>query len=125
MDITFTCQHCQQPLVIDAEGAGVSVACPSCGGVLTVPPGCADVVIDASSAIRQVAADVESRVFDDDRKLDAYWKDQKPDVLAAVHGETAARAFLEGEISGRELRSSGFVLSPEAITRLAPKMETI
>jgi len=37
MDITFGCTGCGQHIVIDKEGAGLSVQCPKCGQLLTVP----------------------------------------------------------------------------------------
>ena len=37
MDIEFNCNHCGQHLAVDAAGAGVSVPCPKCGQLLTVP----------------------------------------------------------------------------------------
>jgi transcription elongation factor Elf1 len=36
-DITFTCPRCQQGLVIDEEGAGMMVECPTCAQLLSVP----------------------------------------------------------------------------------------
>jgi uncharacterized Zn finger protein len=36
-DIYFNCQRCQQHLVIDAAGAGITVKCPTCGELLVVP----------------------------------------------------------------------------------------
>ena len=37
MDITFSCGHCGQHLVIDSLGVGDTVPCPKCGRSLTVP----------------------------------------------------------------------------------------
>jgi hypothetical protein len=36
MDIKFDCNHCGQPLAVDAAGAGQIVNCPKCGQLLTV-----------------------------------------------------------------------------------------
>ena len=57
------------------------------------------------------------------RKVDSYLKDQKPEVLADVFGKAPTRAFLEGQIGGKELIGSGFVLTPDDIARLLPQME--
>ena len=57
------------------------------------------------------------------RKVDSYLKDQNPDVLADVFGKAPTRAFLEGQIGGKELIGSGFVLTPDDIARLLPQME--
>ena len=59
------------------------------------------------------------------QKVDEYFRDQKPEVLAASFGKAPARAFLEGEINGKGLLNSGFQLSPEAFARLRPTMETL
>ena len=37
MDISFDCNHCGQPLAVDAAGAGQVVNCPKCGKSITVP----------------------------------------------------------------------------------------
>ena len=37
MDIEFKCEGCVQKLTVNEAGAGMSVACPSCGHNLTVP----------------------------------------------------------------------------------------
>ena len=37
MDISFDCNHCGQPLAVDAAGAGTVVQCPKCDTSLTVP----------------------------------------------------------------------------------------
>lgn len=37
MDITFSCHNCDQQLVVDEAGAGVTVPCPRCGKSLTIP----------------------------------------------------------------------------------------
>ena len=37
MDIHFHCEKCQQHLVIDETGAGMTTPCPKCGTMLTVP----------------------------------------------------------------------------------------
>lgn len=37
MDITFDCKKCDQRIVIDEAGAGMSVQCPTCGEGLVVP----------------------------------------------------------------------------------------
>jgi transcription elongation factor Elf1 len=36
-DIVFECPHCQGELVVDLEGAGLSLPCVHCGQVVTVP----------------------------------------------------------------------------------------
>jgi uncharacterized Zn finger protein len=36
-DIYFNCQRCQQHLVIDIAGAGMTIKCPTCGELLPVP----------------------------------------------------------------------------------------
>jgi uncharacterized protein YbaR (Trm112 family) len=37
MDIVFSCPGCHQELVVDAQGAGSEIECPSCEKQLTVP----------------------------------------------------------------------------------------
>src|SRR5210317_1415222 len=37
MDIVFSCPGCHQELVVDAQGAGSEIECPSCENQLTVP----------------------------------------------------------------------------------------
>ena len=37
MDIRFQCEKCQQELVIDETGAGMTIPCPKCETMLTVP----------------------------------------------------------------------------------------
>lgn len=37
MDIVFSCPDCHQELVVDAQGAGSEIECPSCETQLTVP----------------------------------------------------------------------------------------
>ena len=37
MDIKFDCNHCGQPLAVDATGTGTVVQCPKCSKSLTVP----------------------------------------------------------------------------------------
>src|ERR1019366_6736899 len=37
MDISFTCSSCEQNIVIDEAGAGMSIECPSCGLTMQVP----------------------------------------------------------------------------------------
>ena len=37
MDIVFSCPGCHQELVVDAQGAGSEIECPSCETQLTVP----------------------------------------------------------------------------------------
>jgi phage FluMu protein Com len=126
VDITFNCAKCQQHLVIEEVGAGLSVQCPRCGQALTVPAAKADIVIHAESAIAAAAKAIESGIFDDDQKLDAYLKKSSPEVLAAVYGKKHAKAFLEGKISGKELmEKSKFKLSREAIARLRKKFRDI
>jgi hypothetical protein len=63
--------------------------------------------------------------LDDDQKLDAYFRDHSPEDLTASFGKANARAFLEGKMSGKELLTSGFKLSPETLARLRSQMETI
>lgn len=36
-DIVFNCPHCQGELVVDRDGAGLSVPCSHCGQALTIP----------------------------------------------------------------------------------------
>ena len=36
-DIIFNCPNCQGELVVDRDGAGLSVPCPHCGQALTIP----------------------------------------------------------------------------------------
>jgi DNA-directed RNA polymerase subunit RPC12/RpoP len=36
-DISFTCTRCTQRLVIDDAGVGITVRCPTCTHLLTVP----------------------------------------------------------------------------------------
>ena len=58
-------------------------------------------------------------------KLDDYFSQEKPDVLAASFGKASAKAFLDGDIDARAMMSSGFKLSPDAFARLRPQMETL
>ena len=37
MDIVFSCPGCHQELVVEAQGAGSEIECPSCENQLTVP----------------------------------------------------------------------------------------
>jgi hypothetical protein len=37
MDIVFSCPECHQELVVDAQGVGSEIQCPSCETLLTVP----------------------------------------------------------------------------------------
>src|ERR1041384_4363208 len=37
MDISFTCDNCEQHLTIDESGRGMLVACPNCGRDVLVP----------------------------------------------------------------------------------------
>jgi len=37
MDIKFACENCGQCLVIDRAGAGVTIECPGCAKVVSVP----------------------------------------------------------------------------------------
>ena len=37
MDIEFKCKKCNQNMVIDSAGAGMSVECPNCKDILIVP----------------------------------------------------------------------------------------
>lgn len=37
MEIIFNCPHCEQELSVDADGAGESIKCPTCGETLTIP----------------------------------------------------------------------------------------
>jgi transcription elongation factor Elf1 len=37
-DIVFSCPHCQGELVVDKDGAGLSLACSHCGQKVTIPP---------------------------------------------------------------------------------------
>src|ERR1019366_8479204 len=37
MDITFSCSHCGQTVVIDEAGAGMSLDCPQCSKPVYVP----------------------------------------------------------------------------------------
>ena len=37
MDIVFTCPDCNQEMVVDAQGAGSEIECPSCELLLTIP----------------------------------------------------------------------------------------
>ena len=37
MDIVFTCPDCHQEMVVDAQGAGSEIECPSCELLLTIP----------------------------------------------------------------------------------------
>ena len=77
------------------------------------------VVIDASSVIQQAAAEIESGIFEDDQKLDAYYRKQSPLGLAASFGKAAAAAFFRGAISAKDLmRQDTFKLSPETFARL-------
>ena len=37
IDINFDCPHCGKHLVVDADGVGLAVPCPTCGGAVTIP----------------------------------------------------------------------------------------
>ncbi len=36
-DVTFDCVYCNYLLVADKRGAGMTLPCPGCGGLITVP----------------------------------------------------------------------------------------
>jgi DNA-directed RNA polymerase subunit RPC12/RpoP len=36
-DISFDCPNCQKPLVIDEQGAGMTIKCPDCSHAIVVP----------------------------------------------------------------------------------------
>jgi hypothetical protein len=59
------------------------------------------------------------------KQADAYFKDQSPDVLAASFGKAPARAFLDGNINGKELLDSGFKLSPKDFADLSAKFKSL
>jgi predicted Zn finger-like uncharacterized protein len=126
MDTKFNCTSCGTHIVIDEAGAGMAVQCPRCGQDLTVPTASANVVIHAESAIAAAAKAIESGIFDDDKKLDEYFRKESPEVLAAVYGKKHAKAFLEGKIDGRRLmKNSKFKLSPDAYARLKQQFDAI
>jgi len=37
MDITFSCPHCEQSLVVDSSGRGNTILCPSCNRDILIP----------------------------------------------------------------------------------------
>jgi hypothetical protein len=126
VDIKFNCAGCGTHIVIDEAGAGMAVQCPRCGQALTVPTASADVVIHAESAIAAAARAIESGIFDDDKKLDEYFRNESPEALAAVYGKKHAKAFLEGKIDGRALmKKSKFKFSREDIAQLRKEFREI
>lgn len=57
-DIVFSCPNCQSELVVDCDGAGLSVPCPHCGHSLTIPeyqalsqPGTASPALESSEPV--------------------------------------------------------------------------
>src|SRR5437588_6024459 len=36
-DVRFSCPACEQPLVSDAKGAGLTIHCPHCSGQVQIP----------------------------------------------------------------------------------------
>jgi DNA-directed RNA polymerase subunit RPC12/RpoP len=38
IEVSFACPHCAQKLEVDADGEGMTIACPTCGSSLTIPP---------------------------------------------------------------------------------------
>jgi predicted RNA-binding Zn-ribbon protein involved in translation (DUF1610 family) len=124
-DIKFNCTSCGTHIVIDEAGAGLSVQCPRCGQALTVPSARADVLIRTESAIAAAAKAIESGIFDDDQKLDAYLREERRDVLEAVYGKARARAFFRGKNTGKALMKSGFMLSQKDFAALKPLIDAI
>jgi len=137
VDIKFNCAGCGTHIVIDEAGAGLAVQCPRCGQALTVPTASAaesaagkpglplDFGEIIQSAIHAAAQDIEAGILDDDQKLDAHFRAQSPEMLAASFGKANARAFLEGKMSGNELLNSGFKIAPGELAELLSEMETI
>lgn len=82
-------------------------------------------MIRTESAIAAAAKAIESGIFDDDQKLDAYLREERRDVLEAVYGKARARAFLRGKITGKALMKTGFKLSPETFAALKPLFDAI
>ncbi len=58
-DVTFTCEHCGQPLAADDEHVGHDIACPSCGNAMTVPRARAQLKIKGRGTTRATAARAE------------------------------------------------------------------
>lgn len=56
MDITFSCPHCKQELVVDASGSGSEIECPSCEKELTIPEADSATVIPHKASIASSAA---------------------------------------------------------------------
>ena len=71
-DILFNCDNCQGELVVDREGAGLSVPCPHCGHPVTIPdyqrPPPTLGTVEPSSAPPAPAAAEVVRHFDFDDK---------------------------------------------------------
>ncbi len=66
-DIVFNCPNCQGELVVDREGAGLSVPCSHCGCALTIPD-CRqplrDAEVPAPSGSQEPVATLPVRHFD-------------------------------------------------------------
>jgi DNA-directed RNA polymerase subunit RPC12/RpoP len=53
MDIVFNCNRCGQHVVIDADGAGMTVPCPSCSSDLIVPAVESPAVADGNIQVKE------------------------------------------------------------------------
>ncbi|MBE7158976.1 MAG: hypothetical protein INR62_11185 [Rhodospirillales bacterium] len=54
-DIIFTCPNCQGQLVVDRDGAGLTVPCSHCGQALTIPDYQAPPIAETSSLAAEAA----------------------------------------------------------------------
>jgi hypothetical protein len=55
MDISFTCDNCGQKLEVDESGAGMTIPCPTCEQVLTIPLKNEEVPSPSQPSIKQAA----------------------------------------------------------------------
>lgn len=101
MDVKFSCAKCGQSLVIDEEGAGLRVPCPTCSAGLTVPgtdAACArgaQTNISADEMVTPYGVVV--------RKLIAMNKNWMPDCPRNIHDQIQ-RSLSEGDARGETMR---------------------
>ena len=107
MDIAFSCDDCGQHILIEEAGAGMTVQCPACNQNLTVPAKVKPAItVNLPDAIQGLAMAIDSGLFDDDQKLDAFLRKAKPEVIEAGFGKKAANSFRRGKISANQLLQS-------------------
>ncbi|MEA3187433.1 MAG: hypothetical protein QOD99_1263 [Chthoniobacter sp.] len=70
-DVRFTCSHCQQPLVVDEEGAGLTVHCPQCSKELQIPSPISGAVLlsKAAPSGTKRLLDLERKIYDAETQL--------------------------------------------------------